>query len=246
MTRATSDAHARLAAACGQPGCPVCRCVADASRRYLQALLHEQVTDVETRRRLRGAGGFCAGHAWMLEALPGAAFGAAILHEDLLRLAIERFEHQGAAATSPRGWLARVTGEARAPAGADPRADPGACLACADAAGAEARTLDAMLELAAAGRLETAYGPSDGVCVPHMTAALERGRQRPGATPLLDATLPKWKALREALARFVAKHDHRNREPVAPVEARALRRALVTLRGGLSAVDPPPGGAAER
>lgn len=229
MTRAPSDAQARLVAACGQPGCPVCRCAADASRRYLEALVHEQVTDVETRRRLRRAGGFCAAHATMLEALPGAVFGAAILHEDLLRLAIERFETQAAA--SPRGWLARVTGEARPPAGTDRSA--GACPVCAGAAGAEARTIDALLELAADGRLETAYGPSDGLCVPHMALALDRGRRRPETTPLLDATLPKWKALREALARFVARHDHRNREPVDPVEAHALRRALLTLRGSL-------------
>ena len=246
MTRATSDAHARLVAACGQPGCPVCRCVADASRRYLEALVHEQVTDVETRRRLRRAGGFCAGHAVMLQELPGAAFGAAILHEDLLRLVIERFEHQAAPAASPRGWLARVTGEARAPASRAHRADAGACPACVDAAGAAARAIDAMLVLALDDRLETTYEASDGVCVPHMVLALERGRQRPETARLLDATLAKWRALREALARFVAKHDHRNREPVAPQEAQALRRAPATLRGDLSGADPSAGGAAER
>lgn len=140
MTRATSDAHARLVEACGQPGCPVCRCVADASRRYLQALVHEQVTDVETRRRLRRAGGFCAAHAGMLEVLPGAAFGAAVLHEDLLRLAIERFERQAAASASPRGWLARVTGEARATASPGSRTTP-ACPACVDAAGADRKSV---------------------------------------------------------------------------------------------------------
>ena len=230
MRRSTSAARARLVAACGQPGCPVCRCVADASRRYLEALLHEQVTDVETRRRLRRAGGFCAGHGAMLQELPGAAFGAAIVHEDLLRLAIERFERLETRRAGARGWLAGL-GARRS----RPSAGTGTCPACADAAGAEARAVDAMLALADDAALRSAYEASDGLCVPHLALATEQGRGRADTAPLLAATLSKWRALRETLGGFLARHGRRNGDPLTADEARALRRALATLGGA------PPG-----
>lgn len=49
--------YVRLVDACGEPGCPVRRLVTHDSRRHLDAILYEQVTDSDTRRRLRGAWG---------------------------------------------------------------------------------------------------------------------------------------------------------------------------------------------
>lgn len=237
MTRATSAAHARLVEACGQPGCPVCRCVAGASTRYLEALVHEHVTDVETRRRLRRAGGLCARHAAMLEALPGAAFGAAILYEDLLRLAVERFDRRASGPAGPssgaRRWLARVARRGPSAGAGDARI---ACPACVDAAGAETRVIDALLGVGADAALRSAYESSDGMCVPHLTLALERGGRRADTVALRQTTVAKWKALRETLERFIARHDHRSRARVAESEARALARALATVQGPL-----PPG-----
>ena len=80
----------RLIDACRERGCPLCRCLAAESRRYLEALLHEQVTDVDTRRRIRLSWGFCNWHTWMLADVAGSAFGSAIVYEDLLTRLLRR------------------------------------------------------------------------------------------------------------------------------------------------------------
>ena len=67
--------------------------------------------------------------------------------------------------------------------------------------------------------------------MPHLALATERARGRADTAPLVAATLAKWRALRERLGRFLARHDHRNGEPLTADEAGALRRVLATLGG---------------
>lgn len=61
--------------------------------------------------------------------------------------------------------------------------------------------------------------------------AMERGARRPEAEELVKLTVAKWRALRQALEQFVAKHDYRNTEPFSEEEAASCRRALATLAG---------------
>ena len=158
-----------LLEACGQPGCPVCRCVAQDSRQHLDGLLYELVTDPETRRRLRNSWGFCNWHTWMLLEIQGSRSGAAIIYEDLLGRLVE----QG----SPR----RRDAGARAARGCrplGPRAKVArgrlrqTCPACEDAAAAERRYLEAMLGSGDDADLQLAYARSDGLCGPHALRAL--------------------------------------------------------------------------
>src|SRR5438128_11790627 len=69
---------------CRQPGCPVCRCIDNDGRRHLDAMLWDQVTDPETRGRLRRSWGFCNWHARMALDLPGARMAMAIIYDDVL------------------------------------------------------------------------------------------------------------------------------------------------------------------
>jgi len=80
----------RLLDACALNGCPACRLVEDDGRRYLDALVYEQVNDPDTRRCIRAAWGFCNWHTWMLLEIPNAPSSAAILYGDLLRVVLDR------------------------------------------------------------------------------------------------------------------------------------------------------------
>ena len=108
----------RLLEALDKPGCPICRCLLEDGRRHLDALLYEQVTDVETRRRLRAAWGLCNWHTWMLPTLGGGMTGAAILHEDLVRVCARRVD---ALRDGRRSRLARLLRRWRAAAPPDRR-----------------------------------------------------------------------------------------------------------------------------
>jgi hypothetical protein len=100
-----------------------------------------------------------------------------------------------------------------------------------DAAAAERRYLEAMLTADDDADLQLAYARSDGLCGPHVFHAMALGAGRAGASWLAARTAAKWARLRDDLARFVEKHDHRNREPFTAAEAAACERAFEVLSG---------------
>jgi hypothetical protein len=86
--RARTAAADRLAAALGEPGCPVCRCLEADARRDLGAWLREQTMDPAGRAALRDAGGFCGWHTGLLREAADGILSVAILAEDLLGAAV--------------------------------------------------------------------------------------------------------------------------------------------------------------
>jgi hypothetical protein len=229
----------RLVEACQRPGCPVCVCVVDDSRSYLAALLYEHVTDVDTRRALRAAGGFCSWHTAMLPDLEQSAFGAAIIYADLLRLALRQTE--GVDHGPPRRWLAGLRRRSRPAAVAAGYRRRAPCPACVSVAATERGCLDTLVRCF--DDLEAAYARSDGLCVPHLFEALEVADDGGRLGGLVARTREKWRQLGGTLDAFVAKHDHRNREAYTEDEVAAPRRAFAVLAGarsGAHARRPPP------
>src|SRR5262249_12965689 len=75
---------ADLRVACAQDRCPICTLVLRSERRFLEALIYEQVNDIGGREVLRASRGFCARHSGMLVGSP-AALGSSIIARDVLR-----------------------------------------------------------------------------------------------------------------------------------------------------------------
>jgi hypothetical protein len=220
----------RLVDACARAGCPVCASLEEDGRRYLEALVYEQVTDPDTRRRLRASWGLCNWHAWMLLEIPTAAGGAAILYEDLVRVALGRFRRLRDR-VRPFGALARLCRRLRRPAIVELRRRRSVCPACAWCATAEPAYLSTLTRFVDDPPLAEAYAKSDGLCVPHLLAAMEWEPGTPAIARLLESTLSKWEALRRDLEGFVGKHDYRNRAPFTEAEASSYRRAFDLMAG---------------
>ncbi|HMH52853.1 MAG TPA: DUF6062 family protein [Candidatus Acidoferrum sp.] len=218
----------RLIDACGERGCPLCRCLAAESRRYLEALLHEQVTDVDTRRRIRLSWGFCNWHTWMLVDIAGSTFGAAIVYEDLVGRLLRR-TGELRQRSRPAGWLRGLRSARSLATLVDLWKRRAACPGCVDAAATEARYLDTLLAFVDDEALRAAYALSDGLCVPHLVQAVER--EHANVDALVTRTRQAWARLGRDLAAFVGKHDHRNRQPFTAAEAAACTRALEMLAG---------------
>jgi hypothetical protein len=218
----------RLIEACAQPGCPVCRCLEAESRRYLDALLYEHVTDPDSRRAIRLSWGFCNWHTWMLPEIASSAFGAAIICEDLVTRVL-RQTHRLRRGSQLRRWLTALRGRRRRPTLVEGWALRTPCPACTDAAPTEARYLDTMVTFADDEALRVAYARSDGLCLPHVVLAVERGNEN--ADTLVARTREAWARIGRDLATFVSKHDHRNREPYTEAEAAACARAFEMLAG---------------
>ena len=225
---------ARLLEACSRHGCPVCRCLGEDSTRHLATLLHEHVTDPEVRATLRASRGLCNWHAGMLQELPGAAFGAAIISADLLARermraeALGRAVGRGSRITALRRWLRRPASPVKT------ARRPKRCLVCDGVQAAEGRYLDALLALVDDPRFEDAFVQGDGLCVPHLTLLVEQeaGAARAVALERLVVLAgARWRRLEAALEGFIRKHDHRARTPATDEEGRAWRLALEMLAG---------------
>ncbi len=217
-------------------------CLTQQSREQLTALLYEQVTDLETRRRLRASWGLCNWHTWMLLDLPGSRAGTAILAEDLLRTLIDRISRAVATTLVRRlaTWLvqARVRTAQRLTA-LYRRRPP--CPVCERAGEAEQRYIEALLGRLDDPEFRLAYARSGGLCVPHAMRAVELVGGHREMKPLLDLTLVRWSSMRQDVAGFIAKHDHRNTHPFTEAERESCRRALELLSGapGLFGTDLP-------
>ena len=147
--------------------------------RYLDALLYEQVNDLDLRTRLYGSWGFCNWHAWMLRETSSPAFGSSIICDDLLRLAGRRLERTSLRRIlGPRGLLGRLLrrfGRRRPPALVELYRRRSTCPACGETADSEARYLQAALAFVDDAQFDDAYEQSQGLCVPHVIRALELG-----------------------------------------------------------------------
>lgn len=223
----------RLVEACGEPGCPVCRCVSTDSRAYLGALLYEQVTDPDTRRRIRASWGFCNWHTWMLLEIEDSIFGASIIYDDLMTLALRRTERLGdqAGRRRRRGWLSTLMGRTRPPAVVEQYGRRPACPACANAADTEKRYVETLVTFIDDGDLQLSYARSDGLCLPHLFAAADAHGESPNVLTLVGRTRAKWAKLGQELGSFVRKHDYQNREPFSPAETASYVRAFEALAG---------------
>jgi hypothetical protein len=217
--------------ACAQAGCPVCRSLDQDGRRYLEAFIYEQVTDPDTRRRLHASCGFCNWHTWMLLEIADASSGAAIVYEDLMRAFLRRIRRLRDRAPALSTWsLARLF-RRRGPAVVELHRRRTACPACAWCAQAETGYLATALRFIDDPQFARAYAKSEGICAPHLLAAVEIGGSSPGSGHLVDRTLAKWEELRKDVDRFVSKHDYRNRAPFTEAEASSPRRAFEMLAG---------------
>jgi hypothetical protein len=170
----------------------------------------------------------------MLGDIAGAAFGSAIISEDMLRVASERFERggRGAAQDSPGRWrrLLRLFGRGKRPSPVELHDRREMCPACHDRIDAEERYLHEMLRFVDDLEFERAYGRSEGLCVPHAVRAVEMGPAQQVAV-LMARTLPKWAAVRRDLTEFIEKHDYRSPRAFTEIDRNVAVRAFETLAG---------------
>lgn len=196
-----------------QSGCAVCNLTLRSVTRLLQAVAYEQVNDVDLRRTLREAGGFCNphAHAWMREA--HNVLGTALIYRDVLNAALRDID-------APRtGRLRGLLGSASSTT---------VCPACTAQTEAERRYLDGMI--AVLGWDPGLLAGSDGLCRRHTLMAVRSG----GEVGALIARRAREavETLLIELEEVIRKEDYRFRhEPRTPGERTAGARAVSWAAG---------------
>jgi hypothetical protein len=224
--------------ACAKPGCPFCTLSELTVRRFLDAVMYEDVNDPAFRERLRQTLGYCNEHAWRLTQLPGGtALGVAIIYQDLLRTVEERL---GQVAFEPGGpaqragdWLNRGR-PAAATLGAVRAVSPHqTCPACAQREQMEDLALTAMLDGLARrdAPLEAALRRSAGLCLEHLRRALALARGAAQFEFLRELTRAKLRTLADEVGEFIRKNDYRFRHEGFGAEGDSWKRAVAMMVG---------------
>ncbi len=222
--------------ACQEDGCPICTLTQSAISRYLDGLMHEDVNDLDLRKELRWAGGYCNDHAWQLEQLH-AAFGTAIMFRDVLQTALRKMQRAGEEAPSffgpprERTWRARLG----AVTGAGPRDEAGdphtGCPVCAVRTKQEQVYLLTILDHRGDEQLREAFSASMGLCLVHLQQALDLTDLKAARTWLLQLQQPHMQELIDELSEFIRKHDYRYRQEARGQEGDAWLRAIEMVAG---------------
>ena len=163
-----------LEKAAERPGCPVCTIVVDRSRRYIDNMLFEHVSDRGFRAAYRASLGFCREHARDLESFRDG-LAVAILGSDALCEYLSFLE---------RGKSARARGR---------------CPACAETERVEREFLSFILSTSDP-EFVAFFEKSEGLCVPHYARALAIGR--PPAW-LRDFQLGRFRSLASRTREFI-------------------------------------------
>jgi Family of unknown function (DUF6062) len=216
-----------------KPGCPVCRCMADYSRRYLAAFFYEQVNDVGIRRKLRHSRGFCNWHAWQAREVTSNALGVAILAHDLITEEIARLDdlmgeqrmtdvqrpvqHRIAPKsirTFIRGWQQKAV-----------------CPACQVILDHERHALETILNFLDDRDFAHRFERSAPVCVLHTTRLVQTQGSHPGLCKLFELQRDKFAHLVTELDEFCRKHDYRFAHESWGAESDSWLRAIELLAG---------------
>lgn len=216
----------QVLAACREGDCPVCGREADAVRRSLEALLHEQVTDPLTRRRLRESHGLCPAHTGLLASLPHANLAVALIYQQLLRDAREQLGQAPAARSGRR---------LQNPAGASPLAmwhrARAACHLCLTGEARVASDLTVIRKYFTEPAFREHFGRSAGLCLPHLAQLVDLGPDHPTLPAVLAWHEARWRELDAELGEFARKFDYRYAKEPMGCERDSWLRVLRLFAG---------------
>jgi hypothetical protein len=221
-----------LRQAFGEPGCALCRLLAQAADGYIDSLLWELVNDPALRLELNQTRGYCREHSWLLVRY-GASLGAAIMMKDIidtLRQVAEAGKFEPAAFSlrqlfnsAPPGAAAKLAAEL------GPQAP---CPVCVKVQTVEAYYLAALQQhLTGPDNLAAAYRASHGLCLPHFRRVLASITDPEIFTALVEAQKAVWQRLSAELAEFIRKKDHRFQHESYGPEGDAWLRAIEAVVG---------------
>jgi hypothetical protein len=230
-----------------KPGCPACRIFRQGSERALESFLWENVNEPDVRQGILDSYGFCPIHTRVMvsrevitSSLP---LGTNIIYEHLGRVVAGELKtlkpgNPIGALSGLGGAIQRLLsgpGKARGPL--HPR---GVCPACQSGINAAENSLHVLCEeLHKSGPgqkndVRDAYLASDGLCLPHIRAAIEKHSAKfPKAVSLLiDDTVTRLETNSRDMKEYIRKNNWAYKEEkLTEAEDTAWRKTLTFFTG---------------
>ena len=211
-------------------GCPICRLVYKVTDRYIDALLYEAVLDPTVRAKLKDSQGFCAQHVEMLRNQPGRALGVALIYRDTVTHVLRSIDK--ARPSRGPGWLGRLLRRSESPSPLAALSATRPCPACTIGATTEQDYVALLLAHLDDDRLYQAYAVGEGLCLPHLVAALRGVRDEPTLQRLVGPQRERYRVLLVDLDEFIRKRDHRFAQEKYGPEGDVWLRVMNAVVGG--------------
>lgn len=216
--------------------CPLCAYGDRSAKKYLRSLLYDGVTDRFLRARLRRSLGLCSVHAWRAFDFQDALFSdhvsLAVIYHDVTECVIKALcEMQAARSIPALNFLRTVRMRKKAQqlerASQLPSTD---CPACEHQQHAEEAALSCLLTRLDDELVVQRYHEGPGLCLQHLSSALERAAGTPGFDFLVRCEIEKFEKIRRLLhslqERFDARSDARPTRDEALAPTQALQKLL--------------------
>jgi len=225
-----------LRQAFGEPGCALCRLLAQTADGYIDSMLWELVNDPELRQELNQTRGYCREHAWLL-VRHGASLGAAIMMKDiidtLVRVAGAGQSESPSSFSFRQMWQSfnstQLGAAAKLAADFAPQAP---CPVCVKVQATESYYLVTLRQhLTGPDSLAPAYQASAGLCLPHFRLVLAQITDGETLTTLVEAQKVVWQRLSAELSEFIRKKDHRFQHESYGPEGDSWLRAIEAVVG---------------
>ncbi len=192
-------------------GCPLCRCLAEATKRYLTNLLYEFVNDPRTRDQLRAAGGFCREHSWVLQRM-GDPLAHSIIYADLIDAFCTELDQTSGVLRGGPSLLGTEKDRI--------------CAVCREEAAMEDRYVDGLLGALRNGAFRDKYRQAGYLCLPHFRKAYGRNRNKEERAFLAEVQSAYLSGLSSELKEFIRKSDYRYAHELPGTERDAWIRAV--------------------
>jgi hypothetical protein len=225
-------------------GCPVCRSLQRAVRRYIFSFLYEGIMSGSARETFLKGGGFCREHFWQAKNIEAECwadgFGVAILCENLLVRCQEEVEQIPESKPERKSTLLGFPTRPRRQPAMSGLTPGSGCTVCAVQKESENHYLAVLEELLEDADFSRRYQHSAGLCFSHLRAAAGQW-QSSIALQVIKSTANR--AVRELvgdLREFQRKHDYQYRHEPRELESTSPQRAIQFLVGLKADMDGAP------
>jgi Family of unknown function (DUF6062) len=196
-----------------EPGCPLCRTLAEAEVRAMDAFVEQAGRLQETFSSFCDRGGFCRDHAWLFHrraALSLSGVPVAQMYEALVRRDIEHLQRLEVDVANPRAHRQR-----------DTLFDRRTCLPCERAHERLRVKAESLVSALGEVQVQRTYHGSDGPCVQHLDlVGVEALRQQRNVARFLIGDLRRrLEHLEQRLGEYERSRDYRYEGDIVDADA---------------------------
>jgi hypothetical protein len=212
-----------------ETGCAICHLLQRDATRFIDSLLYEYVTKLQTNDTFRSGRGLCNTHSWQMAEFTGRALGIAMLSNMVVD------EIQKVTAKSSPGQssgLARLLNKQQTSSSlADALESTEACPVCDLVSRAEQHYVEVIATHLDDSRFIDAFQDSGGLCLPHVRQTLRQITDPAQSETFMKIQGEKWATLQAELKEFIRKYDINNAREAMGAEGDSWRRAIRYLAG---------------